>query len=118
MDLNFTRTSSVFDESDLSSISRHSIYGSIAFERNGSPFLSNREQIGKGGIEVTLFVDNNNNGKYDAGDELIYARGIKVDGMGKTELGKDSVIRVTQLQSYFRYNLEVDRQQIDPNLVR
>ena len=117
MDLNFTRTSSVFDESDLSSISRHSIYGSIAFERNGSPFLSNREQIGKGGIEVTLFVDNNNNGKYDAGDELIYARGIKVDGMGKTELGKDSVIRVTQLQSYFRYNLEVDRQQIDPNLV-
>ena len=37
--------------------------------------------------------------------------------MGKIELGRDSIIRVTQLESYFRYNLEVDRQQIDPNLV-
>jgi tol-pal system protein YbgF len=64
-----------------------------------------------------LFVDNNSNGKYDAGDELIPARGVKVDGMGKVELGRDSIIRVTQLESYFRYNLEVDRQQIDPNLV-
>jgi len=117
MDLNFTRTSSVFDESNVKSVSRHSIYGSIAFERNGAPFLSNREQIGKGGIEVVLFVDNNYNGKYDAGDELIPARGVKVDGMGKIELGRDSIIRVTQLESYFRYNLEVDRQQIDPNLV-
>jgi tol-pal system protein YbgF len=64
-----------------------------------------------------LFVDNNNNGVYDAGDELIPAKGIKVDGMGRIELGRDSVIHVSELQNYFRYNLEVDRQQIDPNLV-
>ncbi len=117
MDLNFTRTSSVFDFfSHESSTSRQSIYGSVALDR-GTAFLSNREQIGKGGIDVLLFVDNNYNGKYDAGDELIPANGIKVDGMGKIELGRDSIIRVTQLESYFRYNLEVDRQQIDPNLV-
>jgi tol-pal system protein YbgF len=116
MDLNFTRTSSVFDFSNDNSTSRQSIYGSVAFDR-GKPFLSNREQIGKGGINVFLFVDNNVNGKYDAGDELIPARGVKVDGMGKVELGRDSIIRVTQLESYFRYNLEVDRSQVDPNLV-
>jgi hypothetical protein len=116
MDLNFTRTSSVFDFSNESSTSRQSLYGSIALDR-GAAFLSNREQIGKGGADVILFVDNNNNGKYDAGDELIPARGVRVEGRGKVELGRDSIIRVTQLESYFRYNLEVDRQQIDPNLV-
>jgi TolA-binding protein len=116
MDLNFVRTSSVFDFSNESSTSRQSLYGSMAIDRGGV-ILSNREQIGKGGIDVVLFVDNNSNGKYDAGDELIPARGVKVDGMGKVELGRDSIIRVTQLESYFRYNLEVDRQQIDPNLV-
>jgi tol-pal system protein YbgF len=116
MDLNFTRTSSVFDFSNENITSRQSLYGSVALDR-GAAFLSNREQIDKGGIDVILFVDNNNNGKYDAGDELIPARGVKVDGMGKVELGRDSIIRVTELNSYFRYNLEVDRQQIDPNLV-
>ncbi len=46
------------------------------FDQNsGTPFLSNREEIGKGGIDVVLFVDNNNNGVYDAGDELIPAKG-------------------------------------------
>jgi tol-pal system protein YbgF len=116
MDLNFTRTSSVVDISHENSTSRQSIYGSISLDR-GTAFLSNREQIGKGGLDVVLFVDNNNNGKYDAGDELIPARGVKVEGRGKVEVGRDSIIRVTQLDSYFRYNLEIDRQQIDPNLV-
>jgi TolA-binding protein len=118
MDLNVTRTSSVFNESEGSSTQRHSLYGSVAIDHNsGTAFLSNREEIGKGGVDAVLFVDNNDNGVYDAGDELIPAKGVKVDGMGKIELGRDSVIRVSQLQSYFRYNLEVDRQQIDPNLV-
>jgi len=118
MDLNFTRTSSVVDETNGSITSRHSLYGSVVIDQNvGKAFLSNREEIGKGGADVILFVDNNNNGVYDAGDELIPSRGVKVNGMGKIELGKDSVVHVSQLQSYFRYNLEVDRQQIDPNLV-
>ena len=118
MDLNVTRTSSVLNMSEGSSTQRHSLYGSVALDHNsGTVFLSNREEIGKGGIDVALFVDNNNNSVYDHGDELIPAKGVKVDGMGKIELGRDSVIRVSQLQSYFRYNLEVDRQQIDPNLV-
>lgn len=116
MDLNFTRTSSVFDFSNESMTSRQSLYGSVALDR-GAVFLSNREQIGKGGVDVKLFVDNNYNGKYNAGDELIPARGVKVEGSGKIELGRDSIIRVTQLESYFRYNLEVDKQQVDPNLV-
>ena len=118
MDLNFTRTSSVFNSSQGSNTQRHSLYGSMDVDRNnGTLFLSNREEIDKGGVDVLLFVDNNNNGVYDAGDELIPAKGIKVDGMGKIELGRDSIIHVSQLQSYYRYNLEIDRQQIDPNLV-
>ncbi|MGA3245291.1 MAG: SPOR domain-containing protein [Bacteroidota bacterium] len=118
MDLNFTRTSSAYNGSNGSNTSRHSLYGSVVLDQNsGTPFLSNREEIGRGGIDVVLFVDNNNNGIYDAGDELIPAKGVKIDGMGKIELGRDSVIRVSQLQGYFRYNLEIDRQQIDPNLV-
>jgi len=118
MDLNFTRASSAVDVSNGRSASRQSFYGSAAVGHNSSmPFLTNREQIGKGGLDVVLFVDNDNNGAYDAGDELIPAKGVKIDGMGKIEQKRDSVIRVSQLQSYFRYNLEVDRLQIDPNLV-
>lgn len=118
MDLDVTRTSSVVNASGEDVVQRHAIYGSIGLDQNTSrPFLSNRQEVDKGGLDVLLFVDNNNDGVYDAGDELIPAKGVKLDGMGKTVVEKDSVIRITQLQNYFRYNLQVDRQQIDPNLV-
>jgi TolA-binding protein len=118
MDLNITRESSVFNAGGGVVTSRHSLYGSLALDKNGgSVLLSNREESDKAGVDVVMFVDNNNDSVYDAGDELIPAKGIKVNGMGKIEVGRDSVIRVSELQSYFRYNLEVDRQQIDPNLV-
>ncbi|MBN2188896.1 MAG: OmpA family protein, partial [Chitinispirillaceae bacterium] len=98
------------------SFSRHSLYGSLGFDR-GVPFLINREQAGKGGADVVMFVDDDDDGTYDAGEELIPAKAIKVDGMGKLQQRGNGFIRVSQLQNYFRYNLEVDRRQIDPNLV-
>ena len=66
MDLNVTRTSSVFNASQGGSTQRHSLYGSVALDRTtGRMFLSNREEIGKGGADVVLFVDNNDNDVYE-----------------------------------------------------
>ncbi len=118
MDLNVTRESSVFTATSGDVSSRHSLYGSVSYDQNSRTFLlSNREEADKGGVEAVLFVDNNNDSVYDAGDELIPAKGVKVNGMGKIEVGRDSLIRISDLQSYFQYNFEVDRQQIDPDLV-
>jgi len=118
MDLDFTRESSVFDESAGDFTSRHSLYGSVAFDQNnGMMLLSNRDETDKGGVDVVMFVDDNNDSVYDSGDELIAAKGVKVGGMGRIVVGSDSVVHVSELQDYFRYNLEVNKQQIDPNLV-
>ena len=118
MDLDFTRESSVFDESAGNLTSRHSLYGSIALDQNnGMMLLSNRDQTNKGGADVVMFTDDNNDSEYDAGDELIASNGVKVGGMGKVTVGGDSIVHVSELQNYFRYNLQVNKQQIDPNLV-
>ena len=65
-----------------------------------------------------LFRSKNNSGKYDKGDELLPYRGVKLDQTASMEVGRDSILRITQLQSYYKYNLSVNRNSIaDATLV-
>jgi len=102
-------TTNVDIRGDRTSI-RQNFRGSLGFDRNPDRIVTNnRSQVGRAGASVILFVDNNNSGTFDEGDEIIPARAVRLDRSAQIQVGPDGVIRINQLQSYFRYNLEVVR---------
>ncbi len=110
MDLNSMRTSTNVDVSNNRAVVRQNFRGSLGFDRNPDRIVtSNRNQVGRAGASVILFVDNNNSGTFDEGDEIIPARAIRLDRSAQMQVGRDGVIRVSQLQSYFQYNMEIIR---------
>lgn len=77
--------------------------------RNGMILATNRDQVGRAGVTVRMFIDENNNSKYDKGEEIIPARSVRLDQSATMLQGKDGLLRITQLQSYWTYRLTVDQ---------
>jgi hypothetical protein len=119
MDLNMLRSSTNVDYRNNAYGVRQSLRGSVGLDHRPERIvLDNRDQVGRAGASVILFVDNNNSGTYDEGDEIIPHNAIRLDRAAKTSLGPDGILRISQLQSYFRYNLEVNRNALpNPTLV-
>ncbi|MEX2456624.1 MAG: hypothetical protein WD381_04880 [Balneolaceae bacterium] len=95
-----------------------SIRGSAGFDSNNKNTLfTNRQQVGRSGVAVRLFIDNNNSGTFDDGDELIPERVIRVERAGgRTEM-KNGINYITQLQPYRQYNLAINKSAISNPLV-
>ncbi len=104
---------------DNNSISQ-SIRGSVGFDGNtGNVLLSNRQQVGKAATAVRLFVDNNNNGKYDEDeDQLIPDNAVRLDRTGRINQASNGVTYISQLQPYYRINMQINQSAIkNPLLV-
>ena len=95
------------------------IRGSIGYDDfNNKLLLSNREQVGRSGSSVRLYVDSNNSGSYEEGEETIDDKAVRIGKAGVTSSVKDGVLRFTQLQSYHRINMEINESAIkNPLLV-
>lgn len=76
--------------------------------KNGMIMPTNRDQVGRAGVTIRTFIDENNNGKYDKDEEVIPAKAIKLDQSASMFIGSDGLLRITQLQSYWTYRLTVD----------
>jgi predicted negative regulator of RcsB-dependent stress response len=76
--------------------------------RNGMILPTNRDQVGRAGVTVRTFIDANNNGIWDQGEEVIPATAIKLDQSANMIMGSDGLLRITQLQNYWTYRLTVD----------
>lgn len=94
------------------------IRGSVGFDDNFNYVqFANRNQVSRGGASVVMFVDRNNSGTFDEGDELLPFNAVRVDRMGGGRVGRDGIVRVTQLQSFYRYNMTINERMIpDPTL--
>lgn len=116
---NKLRSTTTLNQSKEGTRIRQSLYGSIGLDMlNNQTVLSNRQQVGRSGVSIILFVDNNNSGRYEEGEQLLPYRGVKLDRSATMEVGRDSILRLSQLQSYYKYNLSVNRNAIpDPTLV-
>ncbi len=119
VDLTKLRSTTTINSINENIAARQSFSGSVGVDaRNKHIELSNRQKVGRGSAAIVQFVDVNNSGVYDKGDELLPYRGIKLDRTATMEIGRDSILRVGQLQSYYLYNLSVNRNAIaDPTLV-
>ncbi|MGY6557755.1 MAG: hypothetical protein ACXIT9_00565 [Nitritalea sp.] len=95
-----------------------SVFGSVAYDpSNRQPYFTNREQIGLSGAAFRMFIDENDNGVYDEGEEVVPAKGVRLNLSANAALGKDGILRVTQLQSYWKYQVTLDQKFFaDPTL--
>ena len=110
IDLSFMRSSTNVEYKDNSPGIRQNFRGSVGVDTRPLRFIAdNRDQVGRSGLSAILFIDNNNSGNYDQGDEIIPARALRLDRSARTTLGNDGFLRITQLQSYYQFNLDVNR---------
>lgn len=93
--------------------------GSLGYDRNYNELIwDNRNQVGRAGVSVRMFIDANGNGKYDFGEEIIPGDGVLLQGGSGRKITKSGVTRLTQLQPYRLYNFTVNEAQIsNPTLV-
>jgi hypothetical protein len=84
----------------------------------GSIRPSNREQVGQSAVSVIMFIDSNNNGIYDKGEKKVPAQGFRLTDFASYEEGRDTVLRIKQLQNYWTYNAVIVTSTLpDPSLV-
>ena len=117
-DFQFIRSSSQYNQRIGDYSIRQSFSGSVAIDPASASLVpSNRDQLGRSGISVRMFIDQNENGVFDKGEEIVPAKAVRLDMSGNMLLGSDGILRITQLQSYWTYRLEVDIQALpDPTL--
>lgn len=112
----FRSISSVQTARDRQSV-RQNIRGTLGFDTsNQHTQFANRQQVGRAATAVRMYIDRSASGTFEPeeGDELIEASAIRLDRIGSTQLGRDGITRITQLQQYYRYNLEIDSRRL-PN---
>jgi hypothetical protein len=80
--------------------------GSFAFGLgDGSVKVGYNSALGKGGLLLYPFLDLNQNGKRDQGEQIVLLKNVKVNG-GKANISKkDSIVRVSDLNAFINYNV-------------
>jgi len=118
IDFNSLRASSQFSKRTEGYSAQQSFSGSLAYNPVGKTLIpSNRDQITRSGVTVRLFVDTNENERYDEGEEIVPAKAVRLDRSANILLGSDGLLRITQLQSYWKYRLDIDIAALpNPNL--
>ena len=118
IDLKQVRLSSHYSNSQANNVFQQSFSGSVGLDAiNNQMLFYNRDMANKSAIAVLMFIDNNNNARYDKGEPRIPAKALKLDKSASFEVGIDSILRVSQLQSYWTYNAEIIPSAIaDPTL--
>lgn len=116
-DFNFFRTATQFQQSGRDYSLQQSFSGSLAYDPFGLIVPNNRDQVNRAGVAVRLFIDDNDNGVYDEGEEIVPSVAVRLDRSAFPVLGSDGILRLSQLQSYWTYRMEIDRNALpDPTL--
>ncbi|MEX0889944.1 MAG: carboxypeptidase-like regulatory domain-containing protein, partial [Balneolaceae bacterium] len=71
--------------------------------------LNNRQQVGSAALAVRLFVDKNNSGSYDDGDELLPNNAIRIERASGAIFYENGISYLNLLQPYRQYNLSVNK---------
>jgi len=109
IDFDKARVNSRFRNIRSSNTLTNTIRGSVGYDSNNKNFLlTSRNQVGRSASAVRLFVDYDGDEKFSEGDELIRDNAIRLDRTGTTRY-KDGITYITQMQPYFKYNMEINK---------
>lgn len=119
VDFNKFRTNTTFNDLRGNSSFTHNIRGSVGYDSNYNNFLfTSRNQVGRAATAIKLYVDNNGDGEFDDGDNTIDANAVRVQRSGASSIQKNGILYFTQMQAYFYYNMEMNKNALDnPMLV-
>jgi hypothetical protein len=108
LDLNSVRSYTLYTGSGKEYAFQQTLNGSVGLDAASAKLsASSRQQVGKAAVSVLMFIDSNQNRRYDKGEEKVQARALRLGESATLDLGRDSILRFTQLQSYWKYNAEV-----------
>ena len=118
IDLNIFRFSSGFLQMSDDHLYRQSISGSVAsLPAGGRVLLSDRTQVGRAGVSFLMFVDSNQNGDYDEGEELVPSTAVRLNRSVDMKPDPEGVLHIKRLNSYQSYNVEIIQSELpDPML--
>ncbi len=118
-DFNSIRSSSRIRSSGGITSFSETMRGSIALDRyNHELIYDNRQQVGRSGVSVRMYVDENDSGNFEKGERLIPGNAVRLLNSSSRQVTKSGVSRLTQLLPYRRYNFTVNEAYIrDPILV-
>ena len=120
LDFNKARSNTTFSSlKDNTSITKN-IRGSVGYDTNYNNFLiSSRNQVGRSGAAIKLFVDNDNNGRFDKEiDDPIEEGSVRIGRSGSSSIRKNGILYYTQIQPYYQYNMVMNKSSIkNPMLV-
>jgi len=93
--------------------------GSVALDRTNHQIIwDNRQQVGRAGATIRMFIDSNNSGTWDAGEEILPGNALSIEKASTRQVTRSGIARLTQLQPYRRYNFKVNLAKIpDPLLL-
>lgn len=88
--------------------------GSIISDRRSNFFKADEiSNLGKGGITLIPFFDENYNGMRDSGEEKVSGLDLRVSSGEIERIEKDTTIRITGLEPYTRCLIELDDRGFD-----
>ncbi len=87
--------------------------GSVAFGGNKTVKTGNFSSLGKGGILFYPFLDLNQNGVKDKGEQMILLSNVRVSGGRAIISEKDSIVRVSDLNAFVDYTVEFSENDLD-----
>jgi hypothetical protein len=115
-DLNFARTNVSVSHNNGKMYTSESAQGSLAFgSGNNVVHASNNSSVSRGGISLYPFLDLNNNGIFDIGEPMVKLTSVKIMGSRAIFTKKDSIVRISDLNSFTSYIVEFDDNDL-PNI--
>jgi len=88
--------------------------GSLLYD-NHTKYLgaSNQSSVGKGGIIISPYLDLNSNGRRDREEPKAFGLNLRINGGRAEQNNKDTTLRITGLEAYADYFIELDKNGFD-----
>jgi len=90
-----------------------SIRGSVGFDNYYKDILlDSRHQVGRSGVSVRMFLDENDSDTYDEGEQVLPGNALKIKKSSARGSIKNDIPRFTQLLPYKKYTFYLDESRI------
>jgi len=109
----FAQTFFSASRSNKTVVTTQSARGSLMYDGKTKYLgLNNQNSVGRGGVIVAPYLDLNCNGRRDTGEPKAFGLNLRING-GRVERNRDTTIRITALEAYTSYLIELDKNNFD-----
>ncbi len=113
-DFKYVRTSANTRVSSQTWSTNQSIRGAVAYEpRYNLLWFDNRSQVGRSAVIADLYIDGNDNGIKDEGEESIKGNILRFQGAGSRYQSVKGYTIYTQMLQYRQYDVEINKAAVE-----